>query len=97
MSMLFRPWLNRLRRALSRALLFRSVFGERSQDGQALPLTRISPSTCIEHAEGGFAHNKACDWWADRCYLPMPNTVAVMPFAYAGANAETHAVRPIRR
>ena len=52
MSMLFRPWLNRLRRALSRALLFRSVFGERSQDGQALPLTRISPSTCIEHAEG---------------------------------------------
>ena len=56
MSMLPRPWvnpwLNRLRRALSRALLFRVVFGERSHDGVPLPLTRISPSTCIEHAEG---------------------------------------------
>ena len=43
-------WLNRWRRKLVQALLFRRVFGERSQ-GQWLPHTRISPSTCIEHAE----------------------------------------------
>jgi len=47
-----RAWFNRLRRAVVRALLFRIVFGERSRDGAALPSTRISPSTCIEHPEG---------------------------------------------
>jgi acetyltransferase-like isoleucine patch superfamily enzyme len=52
MSMLLRPWLNRARRALARVLVFRIVFGERARDGQPLPLTRISPSTCIEHEEG---------------------------------------------
>jgi DNA repair protein RadD len=36
----------------------------------------VSEWVCIEHAEGGFAHNKACDWWADRCYLPIPASVA---------------------
>ncbi len=51
MRMLLRPWINRARRALARVLLFRFVFGERSNDGRALPLTRISPSTCIEHQE----------------------------------------------
>jgi acetyltransferase-like isoleucine patch superfamily enzyme len=43
--------LNRLRRALARrvlhALAFRIVFGETSQ-GRTLPMTRISPSTCID-------------------------------------------------
>jgi acetyltransferase-like isoleucine patch superfamily enzyme len=52
MRMLLRPWLNRARRALARAFLFRIVFGERTDDGRPLPLTRISPSTCIEHPEG---------------------------------------------
>ena len=52
MSMQFRPWVNRVRRALARAFLFRIVFGERARDGRGLPLTRISPSTCIEHEEG---------------------------------------------
>ncbi len=44
-----RAWLNRLRRRVVNALLFRRVFGERSQ-GRWLPNTRISPSTCIENA-----------------------------------------------
>jgi acetyltransferase-like isoleucine patch superfamily enzyme len=52
MSMLLRPGVNRWRRAISKLLLFRILFGERSRDGQPLPLTRISPSTCIEHEEG---------------------------------------------
>lgn len=47
-----RAWLNRARRALAHALLFRIVFGERGSDGRALPATRISPSTCLEHKEG---------------------------------------------
>lgn len=38
---------NRWRRRRARRLLFRIVFGERSQ-GRALPCTRISASTCIE-------------------------------------------------
>lgn len=45
-------WLNRARRAIVRALLFRVVFGERARDGIGLPATRISPSTCIEHPDG---------------------------------------------
>jgi acetyltransferase-like isoleucine patch superfamily enzyme len=45
-----RAWLNRWRRRLVHALLFRRLFGERSQ-GRVLPHTRISPSTCIEHEE----------------------------------------------
>jgi acetyltransferase-like isoleucine patch superfamily enzyme len=49
---LLRGWLNRVRRTLARALLFRIVFGERARSGRALPLTRISPSTCFEHEEG---------------------------------------------
>ncbi|MBY4599264.1 acyltransferase [bacterium BD-1] len=43
-----RTWANRLRRRLWHVLFFRMLFGERSQ-GQNLPQTRISPSTCIEH------------------------------------------------
>lgn len=52
MSMLLRPWVNRWRRTLARAFLFRIVFGERAHDGRSLPLARISPSSCIEHEEG---------------------------------------------
>ena len=52
MSMLLRPWLNRARRALAQVFAFRIVFGERTRDGRPLPLTRISPSTCIEHEQG---------------------------------------------
>ena len=49
--MWFRSWINRWRRALWRVLFFRIVFGERAADGRWLPLTRISPSTCLEHEE----------------------------------------------
>ena len=45
-----RAWLNRWRRRFVHALLFRRVFGERSQ-GRALPHTRISPAACIEHED----------------------------------------------
>jgi acetyltransferase-like isoleucine patch superfamily enzyme len=50
--MTLRSWANRARRGVVRSLLFRIVFGERAADGGPLPLTRISPSTCIEHPEG---------------------------------------------
>ena len=46
----FRAWLNRLRRKLLRGLLYRSLFGERSQ-GRLLACTRISPAACIEHED----------------------------------------------
>lgn len=45
-----RAWLNRQRRRLARLVLYRIVFGERSQ-GKALPHTRISPAACIEHED----------------------------------------------
>lgn len=45
-----RATLNRWRRRLARALLYRMVFGERSQ-GRALRHTRISPAACIEHED----------------------------------------------
>ena len=45
-----RAWLNRQRRRVARLLLYRTVFGERSQ-GRALPHTRISPATCIDHED----------------------------------------------
>ena len=48
-----RAWINRCRRRMARALLYRVVFGERSggaADERALrPFTRISPAACIEH------------------------------------------------
>lgn len=49
-----RVLLNRWRRRLARWLLFEIVFGERAGDATAtaLPLTRISPSSCLEHEEG---------------------------------------------
>ncbi|MED5619483.1 acyltransferase [Ideonella sp. BN130291] len=50
MSVALRAWLNRCRRWIARSLLFRTVFGERSQ-GRLLPHTRISPSCSIEHEE----------------------------------------------
>ncbi len=46
--------INRLRRRVARRLLhalaFRIVFGETSQ-GRELPMTRISPSNCIDHED----------------------------------------------
>lgn len=44
---MIRPWLNRLRRRLAHALLYRIVYGERAAGGRPLPHTRIAPSTCI--------------------------------------------------
>lgn len=49
--MSLRSLINRARRALAQQLFFRFVFGEAGRDGRALPRTRISPSTCIEHPE----------------------------------------------
>lgn len=45
-----RAWINRLRRRLARALLYRPLFGERGSN-QTLPNTRISPSCFIDHEE----------------------------------------------
>lgn len=45
-----RAWMNRWRRRLVQGLMFRRVFGERSQ-GRWLPNTRISPSSCLEFEE----------------------------------------------
>lgn len=45
-----RALLNRLRRRVLRVLLWRTVFGERSQ-GRDLAHTRISPACCIEHED----------------------------------------------
>lgn len=50
LSLRLRAGLNRLRRRLWHALFFRMLFGE-VQQGRALPHTRISPSTCIEHED----------------------------------------------
>lgn len=50
MNVALRAWINRCRRRIARALLFRIVFGERSQ-GRLLPNTRVSPSCCIEHED----------------------------------------------
>lgn len=47
---MMRARLNRWRRRLAHWLLYRMVFGEHSV-GQALPHTRIAPSTCIEHED----------------------------------------------
>ena len=47
-----RALLNRWRRWLWRQLFYRMVFGEESRAGQALPHTRIAPSTCIEGEQG---------------------------------------------
>ena len=47
-----RAALNRLRRWLWRRLFFRMLFGEAGQGGELLPLTRLSPTVCIEHPEG---------------------------------------------
>ena len=47
-----RALFNRWRRWLWRQLFYRMVFGEESRAGQALPHTRIAPSTCIEGEQG---------------------------------------------
>ena len=68
---------NRLRRRVAQWLLFRIVFGERSADGRDLPLTRISASTCIEHAEGL--------WLADDVFIGHFNLIE----ARLGVHIET--------
>lgn len=50
MALALRAATNRMRRRLARWLWHRMVFGERSQ-GRWLPMTRIAPSTCIEHED----------------------------------------------
>jgi acetyltransferase-like isoleucine patch superfamily enzyme len=50
MKNLTRASLNRWRRRLTRLLMYRIVFGERS-GGRLLANTRISPASCIEHEE----------------------------------------------
>jgi acetyltransferase-like isoleucine patch superfamily enzyme len=52
MSLRIRSLVNRWRRRLARWLLFDIVFGEVSRGGDPLPLTRLSPSTCLEHEDG---------------------------------------------
>ncbi|HNN89149.1 MAG TPA: acyltransferase, partial [Giesbergeria sp.] len=47
-----RALLNRWRRWLWQQLFYRMVFGEQGRAGQALPHTRIAPSTCIEGEAG---------------------------------------------
>ncbi len=51
-----RAWLNRWRRRLAHALLYRRIYGERSQ-GRGLPHARISPASCIDHEEGLTLHD----------------------------------------
>jgi acetyltransferase-like isoleucine patch superfamily enzyme len=51
-SLRLRAAFNRLRRWLWQPVFFRMLFGELGAGGAPLPATRISPSTCIEHAEG---------------------------------------------
>jgi acetyltransferase-like isoleucine patch superfamily enzyme len=52
MSLRIRALVNRWRRRVARWLLYDIVFGEVSRDGTPLPLTRLSPSTCLEHEAG---------------------------------------------
>ncbi len=59
---MIRPWLNRWRRRLAHALLFRMVFGERGR-----PHTRIAPSTCIE--------GEACLTLADHVFIGQFNFI----------------------
>jgi acetyltransferase-like isoleucine patch superfamily enzyme len=51
MPLALRAFANRVRRRLWHLLFFRVLFGEKTNDGRALPLTRLSPSTCIEHED----------------------------------------------
>jgi acetyltransferase-like isoleucine patch superfamily enzyme len=47
-----RARINRWRRGLWRQIFFRTLFGEAGRGGALLPLTRLSPTVCIEHPEG---------------------------------------------
>ncbi|MDR0479013.1 MAG: acyltransferase [Burkholderiaceae bacterium] len=47
-----RARINGWRRRLWQPVFFRMLFGEAGQGGQLLPLTRLSPTVCIEHPEG---------------------------------------------
>jgi DNA repair protein RadD len=49
----------------------------------------VSEWVCIEHPEGGFAHQKAEKWWRKRCLAPMPKTAAeAVVYALHGLLAE---------
>ncbi len=49
----------------------------------------VSEWVCIEHPEGGFAHQKALKWWRKRCMAPMPKTAAeAVVYALHGLLAE---------
>ena len=49
----------------------------------------ISEWVCVEHPEGGFAHQKALKWWRKRCLAPMPKTAAeAVVYALHGLLAE---------
>ena len=73
----FRPWLNRTRRQLWRALFGRMLFGERSL-GVLRPATRLSPTVLIEHedrlqlADDVFVgHFVFIETWPDRTALDL--------------------------
>lgn len=49
----------------------------------------VSEWVCLEHPEGGFAHQKAQKWWRKRCLAPMPATAAeAVVYALHGLLAE---------
>lgn len=49
----------------------------------------VSEWVCVEHPEGGFAHQKAAKWWRKRCLAPMPRTAAeAVVYALHGLLAE---------
>ncbi|MDR0275620.1 MAG: acyltransferase [Burkholderiaceae bacterium] len=52
LSTVIRARINGWRRRLWRRVFFRMLFGEAGQGGELLPLTRLSPTVCIEHPEG---------------------------------------------
>ncbi|MDR2990507.1 MAG: acyltransferase [Burkholderiaceae bacterium] len=52
LSTVLRARINDWRRRLWRLVFFRMLFGEAGRGGELLPLTRLSPTVCIEHPEG---------------------------------------------
>jgi acetyltransferase-like isoleucine patch superfamily enzyme len=51
LSTALRARINDWRRRLWQPVFFRMLFGEAGRGGQLLPLTRLSPTVCIEHPE----------------------------------------------
>lgn len=42
----------------------------------SVPRKIASEWVCLDHEEGGFAHRKACQWWADQVGTKVPGSVA---------------------